>query len=171
MIKLYPGGRFSGLLADGAIKAGDELRSPAPTASSRCAPARRGGCCSSAAAPAWRRSCRCCARWPRRAPSARRRTTTAPAPRPTSSTSRSSSAPAELPDFVVPRSRRTQRLGRARPGLITDVVDRLEDDLAEVDAYLCGPPPMVDAAIALLEARGVPESHIYFDKFTTTADE
>jgi propane monooxygenase reductase subunit len=44
----------------------------------------------------------------------------------------------------------------------------MEDDLAEVDAYLCGPPPMVDAAIALLEAEGVPEAHIYFDKFTTT---
>ena len=56
-------------------------------------------------------------------------------------------------------------------GLITDVVDRMEDDLAEVDAYLCGPPPMVDAAIPLLEARGVPESHIYFDKFTITAEQ
>jgi propane monooxygenase reductase subunit len=29
---------------------------------------------------------------------------------------------------------------------------------------------MVDAAIALLERRGCPESRIYFDKFTTTAD-
>ncbi|HMJ32663.1 MAG TPA: 2Fe-2S iron-sulfur cluster binding domain-containing protein [Baekduia sp.] len=56
-------------------------------------------------------------------------------------------------------------------GLITDVVDRLEGDLTEVDAYLCGPPPMVDAAIALLERRGCPESRIYFDKFTTTADD
>ena len=55
-------------------------------------------------------------------------------------------------------------------GLITDVVDRLEEDLTDVDAYLCGPPPMVDAAIALLERRGCMESHIYFDKFTTTAD-
>jgi propane monooxygenase reductase subunit len=54
-------------------------------------------------------------------------------------------------------------------GLITDVVDRMEDDLADVDAYLCGPPPMVDAAIALLERRGTPESHIYFDRFTTSA--
>lgn len=53
-------------------------------------------------------------------------------------------------------------------GLVTDVVERLEADLAEVDAYLCGPPPMVDAAIAMLEAKGVPEAHIYFDKFTTT---
>jgi propane monooxygenase reductase subunit len=55
-------------------------------------------------------------------------------------------------------------------GLITDVVDRLEGELTDVDAYLCGPPPMVDAAIALLERRGCPESRIYFDKFTTTAD-
>jgi propane monooxygenase reductase subunit len=55
-------------------------------------------------------------------------------------------------------------------GLVTDVVDRLEDDLTDVDAYLCGPPPMVDAAIALLERRGCAESRIYFDKFTTTAD-
>jgi len=56
-------------------------------------------------------------------------------------------------------------------GLITDVVERLEGDVAEVDAYVCGPPPMVEAAIALLERLGVPEAHIYYDKFTTTADE
>ncbi len=55
-------------------------------------------------------------------------------------------------------------------GLITDVVDRCEGDLSEVDAYLCGPPPMVDAATELLLRKGTDESHIYFDKFTTTAD-
>jgi propane monooxygenase reductase subunit len=54
-------------------------------------------------------------------------------------------------------------------GLITDVVSRLEDELGEVDAYLCGPPPMVDAAIAMLDQGGVPESRVYYDKFTTTA--
>jgi propane monooxygenase reductase component len=54
-------------------------------------------------------------------------------------------------------------------GLITDVVSRLEEQLGEVDAYLCGPPPMVDAAIAMLDQGGVPESRVYFDKFTTTA--
>ncbi len=51
------------------------------------------------------------------------------------------------------------------------MVDRLEEDVTEVDAYLCGPPPMVDAAIALLERKGVPESRIHYDKFTTTADD
>ena len=54
-------------------------------------------------------------------------------------------------------------------GLITDVVSRSESELSEMDAYLCGPPPMVDAAIALLERSGVPESRIFYDKFTTTA--
>jgi propane monooxygenase reductase subunit len=55
-------------------------------------------------------------------------------------------------------------------GLITDVVDRCEADLTDVDAYLCGPPPMVDAATELLLRRGTPEAQIHFDKFTTTAD-
>ena len=55
-------------------------------------------------------------------------------------------------------------------GLITDVVTRLHDELGEVDAYLCGPPPMVDAAIAMLDASGVPEGRVYFDKFTTSAE-
>jgi propane monooxygenase reductase subunit len=57
---------------------------------------------------------------------------------------------------------------KGEKGLITDVVDRLEGDVSEVEAYVCGPPPMVEAAIALLERRGVPESQIHFDKFTTT---
>jgi propane monooxygenase reductase component len=55
-------------------------------------------------------------------------------------------------------------------GLITDVLDRRESDISEVDAYVCGPPPMVEAAMQLLAAKGVPESRIYFDKFTTTAE-
>ena len=53
-------------------------------------------------------------------------------------------------------------------GLITDVVDRLEGDLTGVEAYLCGPPPMVDAAIELLQSKGVSESDTFYDKFTTS---
>jgi propane monooxygenase reductase subunit len=54
-------------------------------------------------------------------------------------------------------------------GLVTEVVERRETDLAEKEAYLCGPPPMIDAAIPVLEAQGVPHDHIYYDKFTSTA--
>jgi propane monooxygenase reductase subunit len=54
-------------------------------------------------------------------------------------------------------------------GLITDVVARSEDGLPDMDAYLCGPPPMVDAAIGLLAQKGVPDNRVFYDKFTTTA--
>jgi propane monooxygenase reductase component len=55
-------------------------------------------------------------------------------------------------------------------GLITDVVKRHETDLKGAHAYVCGPPPMVEAAIPLLATLGVPEKRIYYDKFTTTGD-
>jgi propane monooxygenase reductase component len=56
-------------------------------------------------------------------------------------------------------------------GLITDVVDRLEDDLSGYEGYLCGPPPMIDASIPMLGAHGLAEARIFFDKFTITATE
>jgi propane monooxygenase reductase component len=56
-------------------------------------------------------------------------------------------------------------------GLITEVLEQREDDLSNHDAYLCGPPPMIDAAIPVLVAKGIPEDRIYFDEFTTTASE
>ena len=56
-------------------------------------------------------------------------------------------------------------------GLITDVVKRHETDLRRAHAYLCGPPPMVEAAMPLLASLGVAEKHIYYDKFTTTGGE
>lgn len=53
-------------------------------------------------------------------------------------------------------------------GLITDVVKRHETDLSGADSYVCGPPPMVEAAMELLSGLGAPEKRIFYDKFTTT---
>jgi propane monooxygenase reductase subunit len=174
MIKLYEGGRFSGLLANGAgIKVGDELTCTGPYGvfTLRDTSPRRlvfvGGGAGMAPIVSLLRSM----------------------------VEKGSTRPAtfyygarteddlfeldelerlgsELPDlrFVPALSEADAASGwEGEQGLITDVVDRLEPELADVDAYLCGPPPMVDAAIALLERRGCPESHIYFDKFTTSA--
>jgi propane monooxygenase reductase component len=55
-------------------------------------------------------------------------------------------------------------------GLITDVVRRLETKIGAADAYVCGPPPMVEAALELLPGLGVNEKRIFYDKFTTTGD-
>jgi propane monooxygenase reductase component len=53
-------------------------------------------------------------------------------------------------------------------GLITDVVKKFETDLSEADSYVCGPPPMVEAAMQVLSALGATDKRIYYDKFTTT---
>jgi propane monooxygenase reductase subunit len=55
-------------------------------------------------------------------------------------------------------------------GLITDVVKRHAADLSGAHAYVCGPPPMVEAALPLLATLGVEEKRIYYDKFTTTGE-
>jgi propane monooxygenase reductase component len=55
-------------------------------------------------------------------------------------------------------------------GLITDVVKRHAADLTGAHAYVCGPPPMVEAALPLLATLGVDSKRIYYDKFTTTGE-
>jgi propane monooxygenase reductase subunit len=74
-----------------------------------------------------------------------------------------------LPDFrYVPALSEDEWDGET--GLITDIVAAKEGDLSRVHAYVCGPPPMVEAAVPLLARLGVPEKHVYWDKFTTTGE-
>ena len=51
-------------------------------------------------------------------------------------------------------------------GLVTDAVARHLPDLTGREAYLCGSPGMIDAALAILIARGMPPASIFYDKFT-----
>jgi Na+-transporting NADH:ubiquinone oxidoreductase subunit F len=39
------------------------------------------------------------------------------------------------------------------------------EDPTEIEYYLCGPPPMIDAVIASLHDLGVEDDMIYYDKF------
>jgi propane monooxygenase reductase subunit len=168
MIKLYPGGRFSGLLADGAIKPGDELTVTGPYGvfTLRSSSPRRllfiGGGAGMAPILSLLRSLS--------AAGSDREATYYYGAR-TEADLFHLQELAGLPCGFVPALSEDSNGWAGEAGLITDVVERLEGDISEVDAYVCGPPPMVEAAIALLEAKGVPEAHIYFDKFTTTADD
>jgi propane monooxygenase reductase subunit len=171
MIKLYPDGRFSGLLADGGISAGDELevRGPYGVFTLRDQSPRRllfiGG--GAGMAPIL-----CLLR------SLAERGIQRPAVYYYGARTEAdlfhrdelAALEAELPDFrFVPALSEGDWEGET--GLITDVVERREESFDAVDAYVCGPPPMVEAAQALLIAKGVPESRIYYDKFTTTESE
>lgn len=51
-------------------------------------------------------------------------------------------------------------------GLVTEAVPRhLTGSLRAYDAYLCGPPGMIDAAMEVLAASGCKPRHIHFDRF------
>ena len=53
-------------------------------------------------------------------------------------------------------------------GLVTDKIPALIE--AGSHAYLCGPPVMIDAALALMKQLGISSEHTHFDRFTTQAD-
>lgn len=50
-------------------------------------------------------------------------------------------------------------------GLVTEAVERNIQRAEECEAYLCGSPGMIDAAIAVLKELGVTEDRIFYDKF------
>jgi propane monooxygenase reductase subunit len=54
-------------------------------------------------------------------------------------------------------------------GNVTDVVQRREANLPKCEVYLCGPPPMVDAALLFLDGQGVPKDQVFHDSFTSPA--
>lgn len=174
MIRHYPGGRFAGMLAGGALPVGSsvEVKGPFGSFTLRDRPERRlvfiGGGAGMAPIVSLLRA--------RREAGCTRRSVFYYGARSTADLFHVEQLEAlqeELADF-----RFVPALSDADPGpawsgevgFITDVVARLEPDLDDVDVYLCGPPPMVDAAMELLAAQGVEEDRIYFDKFTTSAE-
>jgi len=50
-------------------------------------------------------------------------------------------------------------------GMVTQQLRQISQTDVPADAYLCGPPPMIDAAITELKQLGLDPSRIYFDKF------
>ena len=51
-------------------------------------------------------------------------------------------------------------------GLVTDQLPEQCPEAGSSDAYLCGPPGMIDAAIDALRDLGLPSQRIRFDRFT-----
>ena len=81
----------------------------------------------------------------------------------------------QLPDFrfaPVLSEARAEDAGEIARGFVHEAVAEYlaTGELDDFDAYMCGPPPMIDAASELLTDRGLDESRIYYDKFTIAAD-
>lgn len=58
-------------------------------------------------------------------------------------------------------------------GLITEVIERHLDEEAarkDLEAFLCGPGPMIDASIMILRDKGVTTDRIFLDKFVPASN-
>jgi len=56
-----------------------------------------------------------------------------------------------------------------RSGLVTEAIESDQGDLEGWRAYLCGSPPMVEAATLVVRRSGVRAEHVYADAFYTLA--
>ncbi len=50
-------------------------------------------------------------------------------------------------------------------GRCVDIIPEQFENLADAHAYLCGPPPMIDAAIEIMNKNGLTDDRIFYDKF------
>ena len=60
-------------------------------------------------------------------------------------------------------------------GFVTDYfekeyIEKNKVDISTWQGYLCGPPPMVDAASELLQKHGIKSDEIFYDKFTDSSN-
>ncbi|AWK89433.1 NADH:ubiquinone reductase (Na(+)-transporting) subunit F [Azospirillum thermophilum] len=79
---------------------------------------------------------------------------------------------AAMPDFVfIPALSHAgeEDAWTGETGFIHEVLRRhlaALPDAEEADVYACGPPPMIDAVLPVLQVAGVDSARVYFDKFT-----
>jgi Na+-transporting NADH:ubiquinone oxidoreductase subunit F len=50
-------------------------------------------------------------------------------------------------------------------GRVTNLIEKYISENAPFDVYLCGAPSMIESCMKLLAQKGIPEEHIFFDKF------
>lgn len=72
----------------------------------------------------------------------------------------------DLADFkFVPVVYKPEQNWDGQTGLVTEAVESSVKNATQCEAYLCGSPGMIDAAIEILKKLGMPENKIYYDKF------
>lgn len=73
---------------------------------------------------------------------------------------------ARIPGFTFTTCVVAEASTHPRKGYVTAHVEPAALNGGEVDVYLCGPPPMVDAVRAWLAAQGVTPTNFYYEKFS-----
>ena len=74
----------------------------------------------------------------------------------------------ELSGFshVPTLSREPEESGwKGERGRVTDLIEKYVSEGTDLDVYICGNADMVESCLTLLKKKGIPEAHVYFDKF------
>lgn len=74
-----------------------------------------------------------------------------------------------LPDFRLTTCVADPASAHPRHGFVTDHLSAEDLHGGEVDAYLCGPPPMVDGVRRHFESLGIAPASFHYEKFTPNA--
>lgn len=73
---------------------------------------------------------------------------------------------ARVPDFSFATCVAAEASAHPRKGYVMSHIDPGHLNGGEVDVYLCGPPPMVDAVRAWTAGQGVTPANFYYEKFS-----
>ena len=73
---------------------------------------------------------------------------------------------ARIPGFTFATCVAAPDSSHARKGYVTAHIEPAHVNGGEVDVYLCGPPPMVDAVRGWLGTQGVTPANFYYEKFS-----
>jgi benzoate/toluate 1,2-dioxygenase reductase component len=74
----------------------------------------------------------------------------------------------QLPNFTFTCCVADEGASYANKGYVTRYIEPQHVNGGEVDVYLCGPPPMVDAVRGWFEGQGIAPLNFYYEKFSGT---
>ena len=76
---------------------------------------------------------------------------------------------ARIPNFTWSACVASPESSYPRKGYVTQHIEPLHLNDGEVDIYLCGPPPMVEAVSHYIREQGITPANFYYEKFAASA--
>lgn len=76
---------------------------------------------------------------------------------------------ARIPNFTFSACVASPESSYPHKGYVTQHIEPAHLNDGEVDLYLCGPPPMVEAVSAYIREQGITPANFYYEKFAASA--
>jgi benzoate/toluate 1,2-dioxygenase reductase subunit len=76
---------------------------------------------------------------------------------------------ARIPNFTFTACVASDQSSYPKKGYVTQHIEPAHLHDGEVDIYLCGPPPMVEAVSHFIRERGIQPANFYYEKFAASA--